>query len=509
MSEVIFDILSGPPYQVQVSGSKIAPNSGGIYDSPDLAAILDISLTNSGGFTLYTGASTLNKMVAGNTAILPPGIANTDASPYICCEVINSTGSDIASGNLRLITSSGNVIAASSANLPDTESFYFLIQNPISETLFSPLPCPNVDYQLYGFRIEGVNRAFFFSIDGSTGSYQFLPGASNFGANGVAFDCENSIFYLITGDGNLHHVNISTGTRTLVGNSGTSGGLDLTYDSSTSTLFGHNASGGLYTIDETNGTWTLVPTTGLGNVTYLGLCYNCRNNLLYATVRDTNINTTYFCSFDKGTSSYTIIDSIENIQFLEYDSVNDRFYGTRPNAFFIIDYLGNTMQVGDTQIQKRGIALVTSRCCLCVSEGTLVNSDKQMIRIENLKAGCFVKSSKGKRMKIIDIVENGRSKNFVCISKNAFGEDRPYQDLLIKSGHPVLIDGKEIPCEELINEKNVREIEIGDVKRIFTLVTRKRSFVEMNGIFVGTWSKEDFENFCEKQPGFRFRLNNK
>jgi len=91
----------------------------------------------------------------------------------------------------------------------------------------------------------------------------------------------------------------------------------------------------------------------------------------------------------------------------------------------------------------------------------------------------------------------GSCASYVCIKEGAFGAK---QDLLIRPGHPLLIDGKEVPCEQLIDGVAVEEVTLERSGKLFTLVTERRTFVEMQGLQVGTWSEDGFATFLENDP---------
>jgi len=126
---------------------------------------------------------------------------------------------------------------------------------------------------------------------------------------------------------------------------------------------------------------------------------------------------------------------------------------------------------------------------ICVREDTLVNTVRGEVPIAQLQANDRVIDARGIARPLSSVVESGKTCDFVRIKKGAFGPAAPKMDLYIKRGHPILLDGKEVPCEALIDGHFVDEIHLDKPARIFTLATQSRNFVDMQGIMVGTWSE--------------------
>lgn len=64
--------------------------------------------------------------------------------------------------------------------------------------------------------------------------------------------------------------------------------------------------------------------------------------------------------------------------------------------------------------------------------------------------------------------------------------------LLISPGHPILYKGKEIQPE---NHPDAQLISLSKPRKIYTIITERRSFINVQGIYVATWSKAGWDNF--------------
>jgi hypothetical protein len=133
----------------------------------------------------------------------------------------------------------------------------------------------------------------------------------------------------------------------------------------------------------------------------------------------------------------------------------------------------------------------------CLAQGTLVQVIRGGIRtelpIEQLRSGDQLCTASGRQ---IPLLQNVRlpdpSTRFVCIERSALGHKVPSMPVMIRRGHPLLIGGREVMSEQLLEiaPMGVRQVELDQAKPIYTLVTENRAFVNMSGLFVATWSAE-------------------
>jgi hypothetical protein len=90
------------------------------------------------------------------------------------------------------------------------------------------------------------------------------------------------------------------------------------------------------------------------------------------------------------------------------------------------------------------------------------------------------------------------TKDFILVSKGSLGENKPSQDLYIRSGHGLHIDGKEVPCEELINDDTIRRVTLDKPTPSYSICLKDKTAVLMNNVLVYTWGHEEWENFAVK-----------
>jgi len=141
---------------------------------------------------------------------------------------------------------------------------------------------------------------------------------------------------------------------------------------------------------------------------------------------------------------------------------------------------------------------------ICVAAGTPVQlASGEERAIEDVRRGDAVVDADGRPLRVEAAIALGApTRRFVSVPRGVLGE----RALLICRGHPVLLrDGGECPAEAV---PGARELELGEARRVYTLVTARRSFVEMaGGALVGTWSRAAWDNFVANDPrarGLRF-----
>lgn len=128
---------------------------------------------------------------------------------------------------------------------------------------------------------------------------------------------------------------------------------------------------------------------------------------------------------------------------------------------------------------------------ICVAEGSCVQlSNGIQLPIEALYPGSFAIGSTGLPVRISGIVR--LDKPIHHIYSVALPGAKP---LLISKGHPLLLEGKEILPEDLVENGISKEIQLPDPIHLYTLITDRREFVLIQGMNVGTWCESSWENF--------------
>jgi hypothetical protein len=134
---------------------------------------------------------------------------------------------------------------------------------------------------------------------------------------------------------------------------------------------------------------------------------------------------------------------------------------------------------------------------ICVRDTTLVSTTRGRIPIAEVHTGDRVLDCRGQLQPVLTNLFSGSSAELVLIKRGALGQQQPSEDLYIRKGHPLLVNGREIEPEHLIDGHNVVEVQLDEPARLYTLCTANRTFVDMQGLLVGTWSEAALENFSE------------
>jgi hypothetical protein len=90
------------------------------------------------------------------------------------------------------------------------------------------------------------------------------------------------------------------------------------------------------------------------------------------------------------------------------------------------------------------------------------------------------------KQEVIHILKNivsGPEKRFVKFTKDTFGEQIPYADLLLTRGHGVLIDEKEIKARDVPEGVIIKT----QPQKVYSIVCNERQYIYANGMLVATF----------------------
>lgn len=143
----------------------------------------------------------------------------------------------------------------------------------------------------------------------------------------------------------------------------------------------------------------------------------------------------------------------------------------------------------------------------CLHENTLVPTfvkGKVIMRpINTLRANDTVVGLNNVPIKLVNNARFSSSDTFIKIAKDALGPNTPSDDLFIRKGHPILHNGKEILPESLLKKnKDITQITLPK-RPVWSLCTKGRLFVLMQGVPVCTW---DYDELMSKQTKYFFEL---
>ncbi len=135
------------------------------------------------------------------------------------------------------------------------------------------------------------------------------------------------------------------------------------------------------------------------------------------------------------------------------------------------------------------------------------NLDLCSVPISKLGRGSLLSSSTGEKVPLLYVVNFEKPvAQFIRIQAGALGEGCPLKTLNICRGHPLLFGGQVINPEDLLDWAGVDNIcaqDASDEKMISTLVTKERVFVEVQGLYVATWSLSAWENATKNEERFK------
>jgi hypothetical protein len=132
---------------------------------------------------------------------------------------------------------------------------------------------------------------------------------------------------------------------------------------------------------------------------------------------------------------------------------------------------------------------------VCVHEDTNVLTNDGYKKIKDIRSGDVVYDENNDSHVVVNNIKLNITNEFIMIGKGSIGENKPMNDLLIKDGHPVLIDGEEIDCQLLVNGTTIKRVETYEKKYIYTLATEKRVFVNMENVHVCTWNIDQWKSY--------------
>jgi hypothetical protein len=95
------------------------------------------------------------------------------------------------------------------------------------------------------------------------------------------------------------------------------------------------------------------------------------------------------------------------------------------------------------------------------------------------------------------ILTLGYESNFICIKKDSLGNGLPTNDLMLTRGHPIILNGKEVECETLVNGDTIINVNIGIPVKIYGIefLNNDRKSIKMHGVDVMQWGDRDFMQY--------------
>ncbi len=155
-------------------------------------------------------------------------------------------------------------------------------------------------------------------------------------------------------------------------------------------------------------------------------------------------------------------------------------------------FVGNALTTGVTA------ALAAATIQICVAEGTQVSvlvedGTVKERSIEQLKLGDRLLADRQADVSLLGLIRIPMVEpRLEKISRSQLGRQCPKRDVLIARGHPIKIR------ENVILPETVsKTIPVPKGGYLYTLITEERTFVDMSGLLVQTWSWDAWQNFIE------------
>ncbi len=138
----------------------------------------------------------------------------------------------------------------------------------------------------------------------------------------------------------------------------------------------------------------------------------------------------------------------------------------------------------------------------CIHPTAKIETPFGLTQIKDIKAGDKVKDIHGRFINVHYNIKFMPTQDFICIKKDAFGPNKPFEDLKATGGHPLFNNGKEVTFENLVNGNTIVEQKLDD-EFVYSLCTEERTYVMTNGVPVCTWAQQGWEN-CEESKTQRW-----
>ena len=197
-------------------------------------------------------------------------------------------------------------------------------------------------------------------------------------------------------------------------------------------------------------------------------------------------------------------DPVESLVLQEGDCVTTNENNT---AFADLTLDPNSQVSFDKRInQDQGFGYsILSDCTFgdvcCLHPDTLVDTNKGMIPIKDVRKGDMVRDVNGNYIEVLNNIIFGKTNNFVQISKGALGPNVPSRDIYATEGHPLIYEGQEVTFGD-IRSKGMASRKPLEFTNVYSIQTNVRTGVMMENLPVYTWGVEDWEDFKSKNDIF-------
>lgn len=156
----------------------------------------------------------------------------------------------------------------------------------------------------------------------------------------------------------------------------------------------------------------------------------------------------------------------------------------------------------EPEVGSRTLTIIAQPCFAADSLVSVVSEDRIVSsRADSLRPNSILVDNTGEKVRLsYAVLFEQPAQSLIRIAKGSFGATK---NLLLCRGHPLLIGGQVVNAEDLLGSKGVDQVKPKKGQPICTLITAKRAFINVQGIFVGTWSQEAWDNALETDARFK------
>ena len=164
---------------------------------------------------------------------------------------------------------------------------------------------------------------------------------------------------------------------------------------------------------------------------------------------------------------------------------------------------------------------------VCYAKGTLILTNKGFVPIEHIHTGHKV-VTKGKiyknsfskpnaRLDLEPVVWVSKFKvtrlntksRPICITKNALGQNCPFQDLYVSPGHSILVNGQMVLAKHMVNGNTIYQDEECEAVEYYHVECENHSVLMANGVlsesYLAANNRDVFENSVRIRTGFNLK----
>jgi len=386
--------------------------------------------------------------------------------------------------------------------------------------------------------IYGIDTTNLYTVNPTNGKWSLVAPLTGFNnvadlAIGLVWNTTDSTMYLTTSTSSgtlvpkIYIVNLANGNLTFVTNIGAAHNTlqatrGLAYDTMLNKCYavrqgdGNISINATYILDLSTGSLTQIDSPASeGILRHMALAYQTSTGNVFGLSTPTTTGGSMY-NVNISTGVWSLIGSIletGTARALTYDPASGIFYGSSftttgsiyHNTYTVNIGTGAWTVLGDTvnSLNPQAMAVVPATI-ICVRDSTLVSTARGRLPIAEVRTGDQVLDCCGQLQPVFTNLCSGSSSDLILIRRGAFGNQQPSEDLYIRAGHPLLINGREIEPQHLVDGHNIVEVSLQEPVRLHTLCTANRTFIDMQGLLVGTWSQAALENFVENDSRGQF-----